>query len=287
MSKNTMSKKNSGSISNTNISQKKKDKKSQDVEHNEDISGSTNSIVVQQQISTSEIKQKLTSKKIKNSSKENILIADKNIISNDNDTNVETTNDNVSDAETSGSKFMVTLEIIKKSLSDNVKELRETRNNLKKLETLYNHDVVKATKNNNKKKKARDLKPTGFGKLRAVPDKLAELVGIEKGTIMSRPEFTKKFYKLLDDRKLYYEGDRRVLRVDNEISRVLNISMDVNKSTNYKDDNGFNFYNVQKFIAKCYNEDVLEKEANHESDSEDEHIKNTSNNKKDITVSYN
>lgn len=280
MSKNTMSKKNSGSVS--NINQKKKEKKLQQNEQMEDNSISTNSIGNLQQISTSEPKQKAVVKKMKNIKENELKIETSNITNNNN----EIMTDNISDVETSASKFMTTLEIIKKSLSENVKELRETKNNLKKLETLYNHDVVRATKNNTKKKKARDLKPTGFGKLRAVPDKLADLVGIEKGTIMSRPEFTKKFYKLLDDRKLYYEGDRRVLRVDNEISRVLNISMDVNKSTNYKDDNGFNFYNVQKFIAKCYNEE-MEKNIENESDSESDNdkIKNTSN-KKEVTVSY-
>lgn len=284
MSKNTMSKKNSGSDS--NINQKKKEKKTQQNEQADNIS--TNSIGNLQQMSTSDSKQKAVTKKTKNA-RDNELKAEKTNSTNiSNDENNENIIDNVSDAETSGSKFMTTLETIKKSLSENVKELRETKNNLKKLEALYNHDVVKATKNNNKKKKARDLKPTGFGKLRAVPDKLADLVGIDKGTIMSRPEFTKKFYKLLDDRKLYYEGDRRVLRVDNEISRVLNISMDVNKSTNYKDDNGFNFYNVQKFIAKCYNEEIEKNTVLHdsESESENEKIKNTSNNKKDVTVSY-
>lgn len=280
MSKNTMSKKNLGSAS--NIDSKKKEKKIQNMEQENENSISITPNTDAQQILSQNTKQK-TAKKIKNTKE--IELKTNNII-NDEENN-ETINDNNSDVETSGSKFIITLESIKKSLSDNVKELRETRNNLKKLEALYNHDVVKATKNNNKKKKARDLKPTGFGKLRTVPDKLAELVGIEKGTIMSRPEFTKKFYKLLDDRKLYYEGDRRVLRVDNEISRVLNISMDVNKSTNYKDENGFNFYNVQKFIAKCYNEDNLEKNVMmHDSDSENEKNKKSSSNKRDITVSY-
>lgn len=280
MSKNTMSKKNSGSV--TNTESKKKEKKIQNMEQdNQNII--TTIVNTETQQASQNTKQK-SAKKTKNTKE--IELKTNNTVTND-DENNENTNDNNSDVETSGSKFLVTLESIKKSLSDNVKELRETRNNLKKLEALYNHDVVKATKNNNKKKKARDLKPTGFGKLRTVPDKLAELVGIEKGTIMSRPEFTKKFYKLLDDRKLYYEGDRRVLRVDNEISRVLNISLDVNKSTNYKDENGFNFYNVQKFIAKCYNEDNIEKNViMHDSDSENEKNKKSSNNKRDITVSY-
>ena len=275
MSKNTMSKKNSGSV--TNTESKKKEKKIQNMEQeNENITTTVNTEIQQASQNT---KQKTLTKKTKNTKEIELKTNEEE--------NNENINDNNSDVETSGSKFLVTLECIKKSLSDNVKELRETRNNLKKLETIYNHDVVKATKNNNKKKKARDLKPTGFGKLRTVPDKLAELVGIEKGTIMSRPEFTKKFYKLLDDRKLYYEGDRRVLRVDNEISRVLNISMDVNKSTNYKDENGFNFYNVQKFIAKCYNEDNIEKNViMHDSDSENENNKKLLNNKRDITVSY-
>ena len=89
-----------------------------------------------------------------------------------------------------------------------------------------------------------------------MPDSLSSLIGVPKGTIMSRPEFTKKFYILLEERKLYFDGDKRVLRVDEEISKALGIPMTVNSSTNYKDPQGkgFNFYNVQKYIAKCYKE---------------------------------
>jgi hypothetical protein len=83
---------------------------------------------------------------------------------------------------------------------------------------------------------------------------------------MSRPEFTKRFYKLLEQRSLYYAEDKRVLRVDKEISNVLKIPMDVNGSIYYKDPKGFNFYNVQKYIAKCYNEDDALNETKKESE---------------------
>lgn len=175
------------------------------------------------------------------------------------------------DINVDSNKFVTTLDTLKKIVSNNIKEMRDIKNNLKKLETMYSHDVVKVTKSSGKKKKTREQKPTGFGKMRQVPDKLADLIKIERGTIMSRPEFTQKFYKLLGDKKLYYEGDKRVLRVDNEISKALDIPMSVNNSTHFKDSNGFNFFNVQKFIAKCYNEEttsddlsICDSENNHE-----------------------
>ena len=70
---------------------------------------------------------------------------------------------------------------------------------------------------------------------------------------MSRPEFTKNFYKTLISKNLIYEKDKRILRVDDQISKILNIPMSVNNSIDHKDKNGFNFYNVQKYIAKCFN----------------------------------
>ena len=42
------------------------------------------------------------------------------------------------------------------------------------------------------------------------------------------------------------------LTTDDEIRKIFNLSKDVNKSKDATDKNGFNFFNIQKHIAKCY-----------------------------------
>ena len=105
---------------------------------------------------------------------------------------------------------------------------------------------------NSANKKRKKEKKTGFAKETIVPDKITAFLNIDKGTEMSRPCVTKLIYSELKNRKLFYEKDKRVLRVDDDVCDMLNLSNEVNNSTNPKDENGFNLYNFQKIIANCY-----------------------------------
>lgn len=169
--------------------------------------------------------------------------------------NIKNSNDvkEISNRELSDNKILEIIASLKEKIHENIKNTKECKQMIKKLEVFHNNEINKNIKLKKKKKK-KENKPTGFGKLCVVPDKLADLIGIEKGTKMSRPEFTKKFYNLISQKNLYYEGDKRILRVNNEISDALNIPKEVNESKDYKDPKGFNFYNIQKYIAKCYSE---------------------------------
>jgi len=120
-------------------------------------------------------------------------------------------------------------------------------NKLKFIKRIYYKDV----RNSTKMKKRREKK-TGFAMKNIVPDKIADFLHINKGVEMSRPEVTKRIYQELKNRNLCYEEDRRVLRVDDDICDMFNLTTEVNNSTDPKDVNGFNFYNLQKNIADCY-----------------------------------
>jgi hypothetical protein len=139
-----------------------------------------------------------------------------------------------------------------------LKELIKTvSTSLKKLQTAHKSEVKKMK--TKKSKRSENHKPTGFARLRPVSDKLADFIGVEKGTELSGPAITKKVWAELKNRNLTYQGDekkgvkgdQRVLRVDDEVSKLFNVPMSVNKSADHKDPNGFNFGNLQKYIKNA------------------------------------
>jgi len=69
---------------------------------------------------------------------------------------------------------------------------------------------------------------------------------------LSKPEVQKLIYKKMKEKKLFYEKDKRVLRVDNELSDLLNINKNVNNSINPKDKGAFNIYNFNKYLSGLY-----------------------------------
>lgn len=126
---------------------------------------------------------------------------------------------------------------------------RDQREELKKLTKQYKQELRNAKKNNKPRK---NTTRTGFTKPETVPDDLATFVGLDKGSVMPRTELTKEVYNVFRNRGLYYEQDKRVLRTDEEVRRIFNLTADVDNSTDPRDANGLNFYNIQKYIARNY-----------------------------------
>jgi chromatin remodeling complex protein RSC6 len=104
-------------------------------------------------------------------------------------------------------------------------------------------------------------KPTGFAKPQKVPSKLAKpqkvpsklakFIGVEAGDELTGPDITLKVWDQLKKRDLTYDKDRRVFRTNKEVSELFNIPMSVNESINYRDEKGFNFCNLQKYIKNA------------------------------------
>lgn len=128
-------------------------------------------------------------------------------------------------------------------------EYKEKKNQIRQMMKLHKQSVTNARRNTRKR---RSNTQTGFTKPEVVPSGLAKFIGVQEGTEMPRTELTKIVYKKISDRGLFYENDKRVLRADDEILRVFNLSKKVNESTDPHDDNGLNFYNIQRHIARCY-----------------------------------
>jgi len=159
-------------------------------------------------------------------------------------------------------EFEQQCEFVLKKLTDNYREQREEIRNLIKL---HNKDMKTISKTKHKKNNHPKKDKSGFTKPSVIPDKLATFVGIKKGSVMSRTELTGLICNEFKKRNLYYEHDKRVIIPDEDVKKLFNLSDNAVKSTNPKDKDGLNFYNLQKYIAECYNEynnTVIHKKTN-------------------------
>jgi hypothetical protein len=133
--------------------------------------------------------------------------------------------------------------------TENIKPLlRDHETKLKNLLKYYNQDISVVYRSKNKR--SGDRKETGFVKKILLPEGMAKLINETHGTYMSLPEYTKRFYRVLEERNLRYEQNKKVFRADAEILRVFNLPETVNKSTNPDDKDGFNFHTLQKIFSQ-------------------------------------
>lgn len=153
--------------------------------------------------------------------------------------------------EDSPLKFDPQLTVIQEEIKSIREKLQTLNSNLKKLESAYRHDIKKVRKH--KQKRNGPHAPTGFAKPQPVPDKLAKFIGVKSGTELTGPTITSKVWTQLKERGLTYEKDRRVFRTDKEVSELFNVPSSVNKSQDHRDKKGFNFCNLQTYIANALN----------------------------------
>lgn len=157
-------------------------------------------------------------------------------------------------------KFTKNLESVTEKLNNQLKIIKDLRQELKKLEVSYNQDINKVYKS--KRKKAPSAKAIGFIAGKPLPNELAKIIGVPDGTIMSMPDYTREIYKEIKKRKLVYSEDARVFRVDNELKKVFDIDDSVNKSTIYTDKSGFNFSTLQGYLSRAMKKYCVDKADN-------------------------
>lgn len=149
--------------------------------------------------------------------------------------------------ETEQSEFSTTLQSLQADLKSIKDMYTRVVSELRKLETQHNKEIKKVRKH--KQKRNGNHKATGFAKPRLVPDKLAKFIGVPSGTELTGPQITSAVWKQLHARNLTYVDDKRVFRTNKEVSALFGVASSVNSSTDHRDENGFNFCNLQKFVA--------------------------------------
>ena len=114
------------------------------------------------------------------------------------------------------------------------------------------------TKRKNKSKSPR--LPTGFGKQMAVPLEFKKLFNIQENEI-PRTSISRLLHDYLKNNNLKDVSDKRVHRVNDALAETFGFTTEqvkyMNDSTNSKDKNGFNFYNVQNYIKAIYDKMTL------------------------------
>jgi hypothetical protein len=165
---------------------------------------------------------------------------------------VETTND-VEETE----NFVETqyLELLK-NLTNTQENLTLLKNNLKRFYKVTEKQLTKLNKSKRYNNKNRS--PTGFGKVKPVPLSLKTLLNLDDNIEMTRPAVTKKLYEYIDSHNLRSEEDKRIIKVNDNLSKAFKLTKDqvksINSSKSVKDDSGLNFYNIQKYVATLYQE---------------------------------
>ncbi len=134
----------------------------------------------------------------------------------------------------------------KKEIDEEIDKLKELKDKIKKAEQVYNNDILKIYK---VKKSEPRVVESGFQKKYKLPDNLCKLIDKPINTELSVPELSKYIYNELKMRNLMYKENKRIFRVDDELSKVLNISKSVN-NYNTIDEKGFNYHNIQSILLK-------------------------------------
>jgi len=191
---------------------------------------------------------KETKKNVAKTSKKSEKKADNKNVEKENEEHVEQAVEN---------KFRPQLTLIQAEVKTVREYLQTLTGNLKKLESCYKYDIKKVKKH--KQKRNGPHKPTGFAKPQAVPDKLAKFIGVKSGEELTGPVITSKVWQQLKERGLTYEKDKRVFRTDKTVSDLFGVNTSVNKSTDHRDKTGFNFCNLQKYIAHALGKEDKEK----------------------------
>lgn len=154
------------------------------------------------------------------------------------------------DAQNAGeseSKFDTLFKAVQSELKDIKDRQSGLTLTLRKLESAHRAEIKSVRKH--KQKRNGQHKPTGFAKPQVVPEKLAKFIGVKGGSELTGPEITSAVWKQLKSRNLTYENDKRVFRTNKEVSALFNVPSTVNNSVDHRDEHGFNFCNLQTYIA--------------------------------------
>ena len=152
---------------------------------------------------------------------------------------------------------------LQNELSAIQERLSVLRANLKKHYKLTSKQIQKMNKG--KRQNTNPRSPTGFGKPCFVPSTLRTLLKLGDEECVTRPTVTQKLYSYIKDNSLFDTNDKRLLRVNDSLSKALQLSAQevksINSSTSTKDKQGLNFYNIQKYVARLYPKQETEVQA--------------------------
>lgn len=160
--------------------------------------------------------------------------------------NDDSDEDKVEKKLTKTEKLNQEIDELKSSISNHKKEITKLN---KKLESKYKslNKAYEATIKKMTPKKRKNTK-TGIMKEQEIKGDFADWLGVDEGTMLTRPQIYKKMVEMLKEKDMVADDDGRVYVPDKNTAKLFGISSKGMKSRNYKDKNGFNILNAQTRI---------------------------------------
>lgn len=117
--------------------------------------------------------------------------------------------------------------------------------NMKNIDKLTTRVVKEAAKSSKKKKVSNGL--SGFEKPTLISNELATFFGKDKDTRMARTEVSKLIHEYVKEHKLQKEDNRRVIRPDGKLQKLLVIDTAKEELT---------YFNLQKYLKKHFRKEA-------------------------------
>jgi chromatin remodeling complex protein RSC6 len=147
--------------------------------------------------------------------------------------------------------FELKMDIIRDGLRKNYLEQKKLIADLKELQTLHKKEI-KSVSNGIRKESG---KLSGFNQPKAVPEDLRKLLGIKETELLSRSKVTHLLYKYFTENGMYDKKTKKEIIPNSSVRKIFGM----------KKTDSLNFYNMQTWLRKLYDESTEEKS---ESESE-------------------
>lgn len=89
-------------------------------------------------------------------------------------------------------------------------------------------------------------KPSGFTKPTRLSDEFCDFLGVEHGTELARTEGTRRLSAYVRDNNLYNPENKREIRPDKKLSKLLNLSKKLKKGET------LTYFNLQRYVKHLY-----------------------------------
>jgi len=146
--------------------------------------------------------------------------------------------------KSSNENFEDKIEEIRQLLKNNYIQQKKLMNDLKELTTIHKKEVKLTSKSGTRKNSG---KHTGFNKPERVPISLRKLLKIEE-EMMPRSKVTALMYQYFKDNKMFTVKTKRRIIPNEKIKEIFGM----------EDDDNITFYNLQMWLKKVYQENLID-----------------------------
>lgn len=129
---------------------------------------------------------------------------------------------------------------------------KDINTNMKSFHKLYTKENSKLLKKKVKDPNRAKRKPSGFAIPTLINDKLSDFMGVEKGSMVTRTQVTKKITSYIKENNLSKQENKRFFTPDDKLQSLLGPldSVVKNKKSGLTDaEAGYSYFNLQKYIS--------------------------------------